>query len=311
MRIVLIGASGFFGGHLLRALVSGRHECLVLTRDAARRSCIGMCPGVRLIQADVHDPDVLAEHFTGADAVVSMAGILNESGDGNTFQRVHVQLVEAIVQACRKTDVTRLLHVSALNAGKGRSHYLETKGRAEEILREASDLHVSIFQPSVIFGRCDAFFNKFADMLRLAPVVPLACPNSQLQPVFANDVAAVMAASLDDPGTWGKTFELGGPRRYTLKELVQWTARTIGKRRLVIGLPGPLSAAMALVMNMVPGKPMSWDNYKSLQTDNISSRNDFAYFHIEPRSIDLVVPDYLTGSIRQRRLQSFRRQPRR
>jgi len=311
MRIVLIGASGFLGGHLLRALTADRHQCFVLSRAAVRRACIALSPGVKLVQADVHDPQVLAEQFAGADAVISMAGILNEGGGGNTFQRVHVQLVEAIVEACRKAGVTRLLHVSALNAGQGRSRYLQSKGEAEALLRAADDLNISIFQPSVIFGRCDAFFNKFAEMLRLAPVLPLACPKSQLQPVYAGDVAAVMTASLDDPMTWGKTYQLAGPKRYTLKELVQWTAKTIGKRRLVIGLPGPLSAAMAMVMNLVPGKPLSWDNYKSLQTDNVSDRNDFAYFHIDPRSIDLVVPDYLTGSIRQRRLQSLRRQPRR
>jgi len=266
-----------------------------------------MSPGVRLIQADVHDPAVLAGHFAGADAVFSMAGILNESGGGNSFRNVHVQIVESVVEACRKAGVSRVLHVSALNAGKGKSHYLQTKGEAEAVLQAADDLHVTIFQPSVIFGRCDAFFNKFADMLRLAPVLPLACPKAQLQPVYAGDAAAAMAASLDDPMTWGKTYELAGPKRYTLKELVQWTARTIGKRRLVIGLPGPLSAAMAMVMNLVPGKPLSWDNYKSLQTDNVSDRKDFAYFHIDPKSIDLVVPDYLTGSIRQRRLQTMRR----
>jgi len=267
-----------------------------------------MCPGVRLVQADVHDPEALAGHVAGAGAVVSMAGILNEGG-GNTFRRVHVQLVETIVEACRKAGVTRLLHVSALNAGTGRSRYLQSKGEAEAILRAAGDLDVSIFQPSVIFGRCDEFFNKFAAMLRLAPALPLACPNSQLQPVYAGDAAALMAAALDDPATWGETYELAGPGRYTLKELVQWTAKTISKRRLVIGLPGPLSAAMAAVMNLVPGKPLSWDNYKSLQTDNISERKDFARFDIDPKSIDLVVPDYLTGSIRQRRLQRLRRRP--
>lgn len=311
MRIVLIGASGFFGGHLVRMLTADQHQCVVLTRAAVRRACVAMSPGVQLVQADVHDPQVLAKHFAGADAVISMSGILNESGGENSFQRVHVQLVEAIIKACRKAGVTRLLHVSALNAGKGSSRYLESKGEAESLLRAADDLNVSIFQPSVIFGRCDAFFNKFAEMLRLAPVLPLACPKSQLQPVYAGDVAAVMAASLDDPMTWGQTYELAGPKRYTLKELVQWTAKTIGKRRLIVGLPGPLSAVMAMVMNLVPGKPLSWDNYKSLQTDNVSNKNDFAYFHIDPRSIDLVVPDYLTGSIRQRRLQALRRQPRR
>lgn len=310
MRIVLIGASGFLGGYLLPALVSAQHSCLVLTRAAVRRARAGGVPGISLAQADVHDPAVLARHLIGADAVVSMAGILNEGGE-NTFRRVHVQLVEAIVEACRKAGVRRLLHVSALNAGKGHSRYLQSKGEAEAILRGADDLDVSIFQPSVIFGRHDAFFNKFAEMLKLTPVLPLACPKAQLQPVHAKDVAAVMTAALDDPMTFGKTFELGGPKRYTLKQLVQWTAATIRKRRLVIGLPGPLSAAMALVMNLVPGKPLSWDNYKSLQTDNVASRNDFAYFHIDPKSIELVVPDYLTGSIRQRRLQTLRRQPRR
>lgn len=310
MRIVLIGASGFFGGHLLRALTNGQHQCVVLTRDAVGRGCVDMMPGVKLVQADVYDSEVLANQFAEADVVVSMAGILNEGG-GNSFHKVHVELVEGIVEACRKSGVTRLLHLSALNAGKGSSGYLKSKGEAEAILRAADDLNVTIFQPSVIFGRGDSFFNRFAGMLRLAPVLPLACPKARLQPVFAGDVAAVMTASLDDPMCWGKSYELAGPNSYTLKELVEWTAKIEGKRRLVIGLPGPLSATMAMLMNLVPGKPFSWDNYLSLKTDNTSEKKDFAYFHVSPRSIDLVVPDYLCGSMRQRRLQTLRRQPRR
>jgi len=144
-------------------------------------------------------------------------------------------------------------------------------------------------------------------MLSFIPVLPLACPKARLQPVFAGDVAAAMVASLEDPMTWGKSYEMAGPQSYTLKELVQWTAKTRGLRRWIIGLPGPLSAIMAGVMNLVPGGPLSWDNYLSLKTDNISSRNDFSYFHIEPRSIEMVVPDYLNGSVRQRRLQTARR----
>ena len=312
MRIVLIGASGFFGGHLLRALTADQHECIVLTRARVRRGTVGLVPGVILKQTDVYDPEALAEQFSRADAVVSMAGILNESGGGGKgFHRAHVELVEGIIKACREAGVTRLLHVSALNAGKGSSHYLKSKGEAESLLCSADDINTSIFQPSVIFGHGDAFFNKFAAMLSLAPVLPLACPKALLLPVFAGDVAAAMAASLEVPMTWGKSYEMAGPKTYTLKELVQWTAKTKGLRRWVIGLPGPLSAMMAALMNLVPGKPLSWDNYQSLKTDNVSSRNDFSYFHIEPRSIDLVVPDYLNGSLRQRRLQSFRRHARR
>lgn len=309
MRIVLIGASGFFGGFLLRALTDDGHHSVVLTRTRDRRSETGMAPGVELVQADVYDSDVLAEQFAGADAVVSMAGILNESGV-NSFKKVHVDLVEGIIEACRRAGVSRLLHLSALHAGKGSSDYLKTKGQAEALLRAADDLDVSIFQPSVIFGRGDEFFNRFAGMLSLMPVMPLACPKARVQPVFAEDVAAVMVASLEDPMTWGQSYELAGPQSFTLKELVTWTAETKGLKRLIVGLPRPLSAAMAMVLGQVPGKPFSWDNYLSLKTDNVSENNGFEYFGIDPRSIELVVPYYLSGSVHQTRLQNCRRQPR-
>jgi uncharacterized protein YbjT (DUF2867 family) len=312
MRIVLIGASGFFGGYLLRALRNDHHQCIVLTRSVDHRGSLGLLSGVELIQADVYDVNVLAEHFAGADAVVSMAGILNESGnDGKGFQKVHVDLVKGIIRACQKAGVSRLLHVSALNAGKGSSHYLKSKGEAELLLQSADNLNVSIFQPSVIFGRGDEFFNRFAGLMSFNPMLPLACPRARLQPVYAGDVACVMADALEDPMTWGKTYEMAGPKSYTLKELVVWTAKCKGWKRLVIGLPGPVSAMMAAVMNMVPGKPFSWDNYQSLKTDNTSDKNDFAYFGVLPLSIDLVVPDYLNGSLHQRRLSAFRRQYRR
>jgi len=312
MRIVLIGASGFFGGYLLHALTAEQHQCVVLTRAAARRSNIGLLPGVDLVQADVYDVETLTGWFAGADAVISMAGILNESGGGGKgFHRVHVELVEGIIEACRRAGISRLLHMSALNAGKGASYYLKSKGQAEALLRSADDLDTSIFQPSVIFGRHDQFFNRFAAMLHFTRVIPLACPKARLQPVFAGDVAAVLVASLEDPMTWGKSYELAGPQSYTLKELVEWTAKTMGLSRRVIGLPGPLSATMALVMGWVPGTPFSWDNYQSLKTDNVSSQNGFGYFGIDPRSIDLVVPYYLTGSVHQKRLASFRRRMRR
>lgn len=310
MRIVLLGGSGFLGRYVLQALTRDGHHCTVLTRNATRRNTLSLLPGVSLVQADVHDKAVLAGQFSGADAVISMVGILNDSGRGGKgFHKAHVELVAGIIDACRTAGVSRLLHVSALNAGAGSSHYLQSKGQAEALLRNADDLDVSIFQPSVIFGRGDEFFNRFAMMLQLAPVLPLACPKARLQPVYAGDVATAMATALEDPMTRGKSYELVGPLSYSLKELVKWTADTMGARRLIVGLPGPLSAVMAAVMNLVPGKPLSWDNYKSLQTDNTSDANDLACFGVEPKSIDLVVPDYLTGSVHQRRLQSFRKRP--
>jgi len=312
MRIVLVGASGFLGRYVLYALTREGHRCVVLSRAPERCTQTRLLPGVELRQADAGDPASLATQLRGAGAVINMAGILNEAGhDGSGFRMVHVGITGAVIAACRETGVTRVLHVSALRAGEGKSHYLRTKGEAEALLDAAVDLNVSIFQPSVIFAPGDAFFNRFAAVLKRLPVLPLACPEARLQPVFAGDVAALMSAALEDPNTWGKRYELGGPHCYTLKELVQWTARVTDRRRLVVGLPDWASAALASVMEWVPGKPFSVDNYKSLQTDNTARRNDFARFGIDPRAIDTVVPDYLAGTVRQRRLQSLRRRARR
>ena len=311
MRIVLIGGSGFLGRHLVQALTEDGHSCTVLTRAKAQRSTWKLKSGVTLVEADVYDTAALEKQFSGAGAVVSMAGILNEAGfGGKGFGKVHVELVEGVIEACRAAGVGRLLHVSALNAGRGKSHYLQSKGQAEQALLAAVDLDVTIFQPSVIFGPGDDFFNRFAMMLSVAPVMPLACPDSRLQPVYAGDVAGAMVTALGDPMTYGQSYQLAGPLDYTLKELVQWTARTMGKKRWIVGLPRPLSAAMAAVMNLVPGKPLSWDNYLSLQTDNVSDDNGLKRLGITPRAIDTVVPDYLVGSLRQRRLQSFRKRSR-
>ncbi len=311
MKIVLIGGSGFVGQYLVRELVADGHECAVLSRCAVRRREFALENGVRLVQADGFSPERLAPHFAGADAVVSMAGILNESGfGGKGFRKVHVELVESIIAACRNAGISRLLHVSALNAGQGKSHYLASKAEAEALLRD-SGLDVTIFQPSVIFGPGDAFFNRFAGLLKLAPVLPLACPGSRLQPVFAGDVAAAMASALGDRSTHGRTYELGGPRDYSLLELVRWTAATLGLRRWVVPLPNFVSRMQAAALDFVPGKPFSTDNYHSLQIDNVTQDNALPYFGIVPGSVEHIVPDYLGVSLRQRRLRSFRERARR
>jgi NADH dehydrogenase len=306
MNIVLIGGSGFLGQYLVRELVADGHPCTVLTRCTSKRREFSLEKGIRLVQADVYSVDVLTRRFQGADAVVSMAGILNEPGfGGKGFQRAHVELVQGIAEACAMAGVTRLLHVSALNAGRGKSHYLRSKGEAEEVLR-AADLNLTVFQPSVIFGPGDSFFNRFAGLLALSPVLPLACPNARMQPVFAGDVAAAMAAALTDPATHGRTCQLGGPRDYRLIELVRWIAQTLGLRRRVMPLPGFASRMQATLLDFVPGKPFSTDNYHSLQLDNVTTDNALPHFGIVPGSVESIVPDYLGVSRHQRHLGRIR-----
>lgn len=307
MKTVLLGASGFLGRNLVRRLGGAGHECDVLTRDAARRRDVKLFPGVRLLATDVYDPAALARRLEGADAAVSMAGMLNERGLGGAgFRRVHVELVAALLAACRDAGVGRLLHVSAINAGRGDSHYLRSKAEAEVLLRD-SGLEVTVFRPSVIFGPGDSFFNRFARLLRLTPFLPLACPGSRLQPVYVDDVAVAMSRALSDPASNGETFELGGPRIYTLRELVRWTADTLGLKRTIVGLPDPVSRLQGAMLDFVPGKPFSSDNYKSLQLDNVTERNDWPRFGMQPASIEAMVPEYLGESARQRRLDRSRR----
>lgn len=308
MRIVLLGATGFVGHHLLPALVSAGHRCVVLTRYSQGCRELAVTPGVELHQANIYDPDQLKTHFEGADAVINLVGILNESGrKGKGFYRAHVELVETIIAACRAAGVNRLVQVSALNAGKGSSHYLLSKGRAEELIRKADDLVATILQPSVIFGEGDDFFNRFAGLLKFAPVLPLACPEAKMQPVWVGDLTAAMVLTLEDPETFGKTLVMVGPEAYSLRELVEYTATVAGLKRKVIGLSDSLSRLQAKLMDFVPGKPFSSDNYQSLQIENTSIENSLWHFGITPRSLQSIVPVYLSGSPHQHRLDEYRK----
>jgi NADH dehydrogenase len=310
MRIVLLGASGFVGLHLLPELAAAGHQCLVLCRYKTECRDLSLVPGVELGQVDVHDGELLKEQLEGADAVINMVGILNESGrSGKEFHHVHVDLTEKLIAACREAGVRRLLQISALNAGKGDSHYLRSKGQAEELIRQATDLDSTIMQPSVIFGEGDSFFNRFASLLRLMPVLPLACPQARLQPVWVGDVVKAMRLALEDSTTTGKTLVMVGPRDYSLRELVEWTAGTIGLKRRIIGLPDVTSRIQGRLMDFVPGKPFSSDNYLSLQIDNTSTENSLWSFGIRPHSLESIVPGYLGNSFHQDRLSRFRKRP--
>lgn len=308
MRIVLVGASGFLGHHVLPQLSAAGHDCLVLSRYRPDCRDLAVLPGVTVRQLRAWDAGSIAKQLSGADAVISMAGILNEKGrKGAGFRKVHVELVENIVAACQQTGTGRLLHISALGAGKGTSHYLASKGEAEAFLRSAGDIDETIIRPSVIFGQGDAFFNRFASLLKMTPFMPLACPDARMQPVWAGDVATVIVASLADPLTVGQTLVTVGPHEYSLQELVEFTADAAGLKRRVVGLPDWLSRFQARVMDFVPGKPFSSDNYRSLQTPNTSEENCLWRFGIQPRSIESLVPDYLVCGKHQQRLDECRR----
>jgi len=306
--VCVLGGGGFVGGHLVARLSAAGKRVTVLSRHPQRHRELLVLPGVKLERADIHDRAQLAAHFATADAVVNLVGILNESGhDGEGFRRAHVELAHKVVDACRQQGVKRLLHMSALHADErnGPSQYLRSKGEAENHVHSFvgnNGLGVTSFRPSVIFGPGDSFFNRFAGLLKLTVVMPLACAEARFQPVYVGDVVDAFAAALVDPASIGKRIDLCGPEVFTLRGIVEYTAEILGVRRLIVPLPDRLARLQATVMEYLPGKPFSLDNYHSLQVDSECGEG------CTPCStgIRAVVPGYLGAGGSQARLQELR-----
>lgn len=302
--IVLLGGTGFVGRHLAARLSRDGHHLRVLTRHAERNRALLVLPAVSLVEGDIHDPDFLASQVAGADAVINLVGILNEKGDsGRGFDRVHVELPRKVAEACRQKGVKRALHMSALHAGPNApSHYLKSKGAGEEVMHVLCKPHgcaVTSFRPSVIYGADDGFTQRFAALLRRIPLFfPLACPDAKFAPIHVEDVAHCFAHALADGRTAGQSYDLCGPKGYTLAELVAYVAREIGVQRRIVRLSDWQARMQAALMEWAPGKPFSRDNYRSLQVDSICTGEFPALFGITPAALEDVAPAYLrTGGI--------------
>lgn len=309
--VCILGGGGFVGRHLCALLARRRRRVRVLTRRRERARHLLVFPTVELVETDIHSTSKLSVLFKGCDAVINLVGVLNEgSADSETFADVHATLPAKVAEACEYNRISRLLHMSALNADHdARSNYLKTKaaGEAAAHAAESAGINVTSFRPSVIFGPNDDFFNRFAKLLSISPwAFPLACPQSRFAPVYVEDVARAFVDSLDDKRTFGERFDLCGPKSYTLKELVEYTARTAGLRRAVLGLGDELSKLQAVLLELVPGKPFSWDNYLSLQADSVCKENGLAKLGISPTSIEAIVPAYLAAQNKSGRYQRFR-----
>lgn len=310
--VCLVGGTGFVGHHIANDLVARGHRVRVLTRRRERHKDLLVYPTLELVETNVHYVSDLSAAFEGCDAVINLAGILNERGGGGaSFRDVHADLPRKVIEACGYNRIRRLLHMSALNAAiDAPSAYLRSKAEGEEAVRGAirAGMEVTIFRPSVIFGPDDSFFNRFATLLRMSPLVfPLACPDARFAPVFVDDVALAFVGSIADKRTFGESYDLCGPREYTLHELVEYTASCAGLARRVIPLSDRLSRLQAQVLERVPGKPFSLDNYHSLQVDSVcAGGNGFEALGIEPRHLEAQVPRYLTRRNRSALLNRLR-----
>jgi uncharacterized protein YbjT (DUF2867 family) len=297
LSICILGGTGFLGTRLVARLIKDGHRVTVLSRDREQHKHLLVLPGLTLENCDVYEEAQLSERFRGKDVVVNLVGILNERGFGGLgFRRAHTELTRGVLQAARSAGVTRLLQVSALNAAvDAPSYYLRSKGEAEQLIRaESANLDWTVFQPSVMFGPGDSFLNRFAGLLASIPwVLPLAKPNSRFQPVFVDDVIDAMLRCLHGGSASHETYQLGGPQIYTLREIVALVAKTIGRRRWILGLPDFAARLQGFVMDFVPGRPFSSDNYRSLTVDSVCTEDGFARLKIKPHSMAAAARQYL------------------
>lgn len=309
LAVCVLGGTGFVGTELVMRLTQEGHIVRVATRNVSHGNHLKVLPTVELVAANIHDGRTLGQLFDGIDVVVNLVGILNQAGR-KTFRAVHAELAGKVVEAMRAARVTRLLQMSSLGAGaQAPSQYLRSKGEAEALIRvAAASLDATIFRPSVIFGLGDSLTNRFAGLLRLSHgFLPLARPHARFAPLWVCDVVEAFVRTLHDRRTIGKCYELCGPDVMTLADLVRATAAAANLPAHLIPLPDFLARMQAFVMDFVPGKPFSTDNYKSLTIDSVCKQDGCASLGIRPAHMQAVIAGYLGDHSLQRQLDGYRR----
>lgn len=291
--IFITGGTGFVGRSIVRRLLSRGERVRILYRSERRRFIEN--EKIEWVPGEIGFRESLLRGANEATAVVHLVGLLVEPGE-ETFEKLHVEGTRNVVGAMKQAGVRRLLHMSALGTGpNAASRYHQTKWQAEEIVR-ASGLDATIFRPSLIFGKEDRSIHLLAKLAPYAPVIPVLGPGeNRIQPVWVEDVAEAFVRSLPNPITYGKRYELCGPRPYTFNELIDLILRVKGVSRPKVHLPvwmAKLPAALA--ERLFPRPPLTRDQLLMLQEDNICTENEAAeVLGLSFKGLEEILPSYL------------------
>ena len=302
--VTVFGGSGFVGRYVVRALAKDGWRIRVAMRRphlAGELRVMGDVGQVELMQANIRFPDSVARTLDGAEAVVNLVGVLYEAGRQG-FEALHAASVKSLADQAAAMGVTRLVQVSAIGADlNSPSKYAQTKAKGEAAARAAMPAAV-VLRPSIVFGPEDDFFNRFAAMANLSPVLPLiGGGTTRFQPVYAGDVGAAVAAAMADPAAAGRTFELGGPGVYTFRELMELMLRETHHRRALVPVPTPLARIMGgagdLQARLLPviAPQITTDQVAMLQRDNVAdpALPGLAALGVTPTALEAVLPTYL------------------
>ncbi len=292
--IVITGASGFVGGHLVSHLVSAGSDIACLARsETASRSLLAK--GCRVVPGDVIRPETLRGILHQDDVVIHLVGIIEEKGSA-TFQAVHVQGTRDLVAESKRAGVRHFFYQSALGADRGSwSGYLRTKAEAEEIVRQ-SGIPSTIFRPSLIIGPWDGFTRKLADMIKLSPVLPLPGEGkAKFQPVYIKDWLRCIQKVIDNPASFTGTYDIGGPEHLTYREIVEHLSRAMGFKKPVFSIPmGFMKLSASILERILPSPPVTSDQLRLLEQDNIAARDAIErYFGFTPKGFDDMLREFI------------------
>jgi len=306
-KITVLGGSGFVGSSLIAKLDAAGYAVTVLTRKREAAKHLILLPNVNVVECNVLEAQTLKQALKGADAVINLIGILHQSRRLR-FDVMHHQLPLQIARTCVDLGIKRLIHMSSLQASANApSEYLRSKAAGEAALASyAKQLNITIFKPSIIFGRDDRFVNLFASLVKCLPFILLAKPNAKFQPIWVEDVASCFASSIQNSLTYGQTYELAGPKVYTFRALVRQIMQTFGIQRPIIGLGDRLSYAQGFMMECLPVQLMSRDNVRSMQVDSVSANAFPALFAIDPAPMEAIIPEYLVDATQRGAYDRFR-----
>ncbi len=287
--VTVFGGGGFVGRYVMQALLATGARVRVAQRDIATANTLKTSADLgqlQLIAADVRDPASVARAVAGVDAVVNLVGSFT---DLDAVQNVGAG---NIARAAADAGVTALVHISAIGAdAQSEADYGRSKAAGEAAVRAAFP-GATILRPSIVFGREDAFVNRFAGLIRMLPVVPVIGAATKFQPVFVGDVAKAVVAALAGKG--GETLELGGPDILSMLELNRWIAKAIGHDRAFLPVPDFAAELLAKGTGWLPGAPITTDQFKMLGSDNVVTGTDgLAAFGIVPTPLDAVAEGWL------------------
>lgn len=295
MRVTVFGGAGFVGRYIVKRLAAAGAGVRVACRDPERAKFLKPAGGVGQVvpvQANLRYPESVRAAVEGVDAVINCVGVLVSRGP-QSFSAIHAAGAAAVASASAEAGVDKLVHISAIGAdAESTAAYARSKAAGEAAVREAF-AQAAILRPSIVVGPEDDFFNRFALMARFLPALPLIGGGfTRFQPAYVGDVADAAIAALDRAGG---LFELGGPKVYSFRQLMELLLAEIGRKRLLVPVPFQVMQAKAAFIQFAPGAPITPDQVELLKYDNVVSEGaaGFAELGIEPRDIETVIPAYL------------------